>query len=104
MQYLRLAIRILSLVGLISGTLAGAYLWREGQPLPPGSILAWVWFFGGFIAFVGGILQIKQSRSLALICAFGGFVVFLTAALYLNEAARIYDQDHGYWRGGFYIK
>jgi hypothetical protein len=104
MQHVRLAIRILSLLGLLAGAMAGVFLWREGHALPPGSILAWVWFVGGFLAFVGGILQLRQSRALGLVCAFLGAMVFLAAALYLNEAARVYDQDHGYWRGHTYIK
>ena len=94
-----LLIRIASLVALVASAAAGAYLWRESQPMPPGSVLALVWFFGGAVAFIGGVLQVKQSRALALVCPFGGFVVFFSATLYLNRAARAYDENHGYWRG-----
>jgi len=94
MKPLHLAIPVFSLLGLVSGGIAGAILWRQAQPLPPNSILAWVWFIGGFVSFAGGITLISRLRSLALLCIFGGFVVLLCASLYLHEARRIYDLHH----------
>jgi hypothetical protein len=86
---------VIPFMGVVVGFTAGLPLWRSGGAVSPSSVAAWLWLIGGFISFVGGVLLFAQSRWIATLYVFAGFVLLFTAALYLPEARRAYDERQG---------
>jgi hypothetical protein len=93
-QFANASALIVPVIGVIVGFSAGLPLWNSGAAIPASSPAAWLWLVGGFIGFAGGILILGRSRWLALACTFSGSLLLFSAALYLPEARRSYDE----WR------
>jgi hypothetical protein len=91
-----IALRSIPPTCLLVSMIAGWPIWRADTPLRTVPFEGWVWFYGSFAAFAGGVMLFRSSRLLAVICSLGGFAVFFTAAMHLTLAVRAYhDQFRG---------
>jgi predicted membrane channel-forming protein YqfA (hemolysin III family) len=89
----KLALRAIPPTCLMVSVVAGWPIWRADAPLKTVPLEGWVWLYGSFAAFAGGVMLFPSSRLLAATCTLGGFAVFLTAALHLTHAVRTYHEQ-----------
>jgi hypothetical protein len=73
--------------------IAGWPIWSANTPLKTIPLEGWIWFYGSFLAFAGGVILFRSSRLLAVICSLGGFAVFFAAAMHLTQAVRAYQEQ-----------
>ena len=91
-RFLKRFLIIVPLLGAIVGFGAGWSIWRAQAAVSSDSMGAWLWLFGGFVTFAGGVALVRHSRWLGVAYIFAGFVLLLSAGFYLPEARRVYDE------------